>query len=120
MTLQIRSLSGELREDEKKLIRKKFLWFEEHLPNSCVLTVGVREHITKRSNQAHEIILHLTIPDVKKPIYVKVFANSFVEAVDIARAKLERIVLRRKEKGFRFRFKPPRLNFFRRKNEGNS
>lgn len=115
MTLQIKSLSGELHEDEKKLIRKKFLWFEEHLPNSSVLTVGVRQHITKRSNQAFELILHLTIPNVKKPVYVKVFANSFAEAIDIAKDKLERIVLKRKEKGFRFRFKPLRLNFFERK-----
>jgi ribosome-associated translation inhibitor RaiA len=120
MTLQIKSLSSELREDEKKLIRKKFLWFEDHLPNNCVLTVGVREHITKKSNQAHEVILHLTIPNVKKSIYVKVFANSFAEAINIAREKLEKIVLKRKEKGFRFHLKPPRLNFLRRKNEGTS
>jgi len=120
MTLQIKSLSAALHEDEKKLIRRKFLWFEEHLPNSSVLTVGVREHITKRSNQAYEIILHLTIPNVRKPTYVKVFANNFAEAVDRAKEKLERIVLKRKEKGFHLRFKAPRLNFFRRKNEGNS
>jgi len=110
MNLQLKSLSGQLTEEQKKYLRKQLLWFEKHLPNNATLTVGVHERITKKSNQAHEIFLHLTIPGVKKMVYIKVFKNYFNEAVDIAREKLERIVLKNKEKR-RFSFKLPRLPF---------
>jgi len=113
MNLQIRSLSGVLSDEEKKYLRKKLLWFEEHLPNNTTLTVGVRQHITKRSNQAIEMILHMIIPGAKKPVYVKLFKNNFNEAVDLGREKLERIVLKRKGRGFKFNLKVPSINFFK-------
>lgn len=116
MNLQIKSLSGELSEEEKKYLRKKFLWFEEHLPNSAILTAGVREHITKKSNQAFEVILHLIIPGAKKPIYSRVFRNTFTEAVDLSRKKIERVVVRGKnQKKFSFRLKLPGLKFLGRR-----
>jgi len=110
MKLQIKSLAGSLQEDQKKYIRKRILWLDKHLPNTSELTFGVKEHITKKSNQAFEIILHLFIPSNKKPIYVHVFKNSFLEAVDIAESKIERIVLKDKEKRS-FRFKLPKISF---------
>jgi len=113
MILQIKSLAGELVEDQKKYLRKKFLWFEERMPNNVVLTVGVKQHITKRSNQAFEIVLHAIIPKIKKPFYVRVFKNDFNESVDIAKDKLERMVLKRKDKNKRFRFKLPSVNVFK-------
>jgi ribosome-associated translation inhibitor RaiA len=113
MTLQIKSMAGELGEDQKKYLRKKFLWFEEHFENNVVLTVGVKQHITKKSNQAFEVILHAIVPKMKKPFYVRVFRNDFNEAVDIARDKMERVVLKRKDKNKRFRFKLPSINVFK-------
>jgi len=109
MKLQIKSLSGQIPEEEKRYLRKRLLWLEKHLPNNALLIVGIREHITKKSNQAHEVILHLTSPNIKKAVYTKVFANSFMEAVDRARAKVERIILKRKEKSARFKLKMPRI-----------
>jgi len=118
MILQIKTLAGTLQEEQKRYIRKKFLWLEERLPNSAVLTVGVREHITKRSNQAYEILIHLDSPKTKRPYYAKTFGNSFTESVDSARDKIERIVLRLKEKkGFKFKIKLPSFKFSNRKNE---
>jgi len=114
MKFQIKSLSGQLSEDEKKLIRKKLLWLEEHLANNAELTVGVRQHITKKSNQAYEVVLHLFIPQTKKPIYTKVFRNSLLEALDISKEKIERVVVRQKEKGKgKFHLSVPRISLFR-------
>lgn len=120
MNLQIKSLSGVVNEEEKKYLRKRMLWFEERLPNNSFLTVGVKQKITKKSNQAVEIILHLILVGTKKPIYVKVAKNNFNEAVDISRGKLERIVLKKKDKSRKFRFKMPVLKIFRRKNNESS
>ncbi|MDH4358761.1 MAG: hypothetical protein OEV37_02335 [Candidatus Berkelbacteria bacterium] len=119
MNLQIKSLSGELTEEEKRLLRKKLLRLEEYIPNSSVLTVGLKQHITKKSNQAYEIIIHLIIPSVKRSVYVKVFKNSFTEAVDVAKDKVEDIVIKRKNKKLSLRFKVPKfsLGFLRKKNE---
>jgi len=111
MKLQIKSLSGELDENQKQYLRKKFLWLEERLPNSAVLTVGVREHITKKSNQAFELVVHLVAPKIKKPIYVKLFKNTFTQAVDTAKDKIERIVVKRKEQGSGMKFRVPRIKF---------
>ena len=110
MQLQIKSLAGELDEGQKKLIRKKFLWFDEHLPNSAVITVGVLQRITKKSNQAFEVVVHGDIPRLK-PVYVKVFRNSFDEAINIAKDKAERIIIKNKDKGFKFKFKIPAIRF---------
>lgn len=116
MVLQIKALSGVLTEDQKKYIRKRMLWFEDHLPNSAVLTVGVREHITKRSNQAFEILVHLDSPKTKRPYYVRTFGNNFIESVDVARHKIERVVLKLKDKkGLSFKISIPELKFLKRK-----
>ena len=117
MKLQIKSLSGGLSEDQKKYLRKKTLWLEEHLPNAAVLTIGVRERITKKSNQAFEVVIHLVSPNNKKPVYVKVFRNDFASAIDLAKDKIERIVVKTKEKNPRFRFKLPRIRLRRKKDE---
>ena len=69
MNLQIKSLSGILNEEEKKAIRKSLLPLENLVENSALLTVGVRQHITKRSNQAYELVVHLVVPGKKHPIY---------------------------------------------------
>jgi len=121
MKLQLKTLSGVLDEEKKRYLRKKLLWLDEHLPNSSILTVGVREHVTKKSNQAYEVILHLIIPKVKKPIYARVFRNSFPEAVDIVKDKVERTVLKRKGRLSDLKFKIterlPKFQFLRRKKE---
>lgn len=118
MILQIKSLSGGLQEDQKQYIRKKFLWLEKHLPNAAVLTVGVREHVTKKSNQAFELMVHLDVPKTKKPYYVRVYKNGFTEAVDKSKDRIERMVLKLKEKsGFKFKIPVPSLKFLRKKNE---
>lgn len=109
MKFQIKSLSGELEEEKKKYIRKRILWLEEHLPDGANLTIGIRQHITKKSNQAFEVIFHLVLQGVKRPAYVKVWGNSFAEAVDKAEEKIERLVVKRKEKGLKFRFKLPSM-----------
>jgi len=114
MKLQIKSLSGEVGEDYKKYLRKRTLWLEEHIPGNSILTVGVREHITKKSNQAFEVIFHLFVPNNKKPVYVRTFRNSFSEAVDLAKKKIERIVVKRKERGFRIKFKLPKISLRKR------
>ena len=121
MILQIKSLSGGIGEDQKKYIRKKFLWLEKHLPNSAVLTIGIREHITKKSNQAFEVLLHLDIPKTKRPYYVRTFANEFTPAVDQAKDKIERMVLRLKEKkGFKLKIALPSIKFLKKKDEKSS
>lgn len=119
MQLQIKSLSGEIDEGQKKLIRKKFLWFEEHLPNNAVMTVGIKQHITKKSNQAFEVIVHGQIPNLK-PAYVRVFKNSFDEAINIAKDKTERLIIKNKDKGFKFRLKVPKLSFLRKRDNVDS
>jgi len=117
MKLQIKSLSGELTEDQKKYLRKKTLWLEEHLPNAATLTVGIREHITKKSNQAFEVIIHLVSPKIKKPVYVKIFRNDFTSAIDLAKDKIEGIIVKNKEKNPRFHFKIPRIGSRKKSNE---
>jgi len=118
MILQIKSLTAPLQEDQKRYIRKRLLWLEEHLPNSAVLTVGIREHITKRSNQAFEVLIHLDVPKTKRPYYVRTFGNDFTEAVDIAKKKMERIILKLKEKkGLKLKISLPKIKIFNRKNE---
>ena len=74
------------------------------------MTAGVKAHITKKSNQAYELVLHLIIAGEKKPIYTRVFKNTFAEAVDLGREKIERIVLREKQKK-RFSFRLKFLSF---------
>jgi ribosome-associated translation inhibitor RaiA len=114
MDLIIKSLAGQLEEDEKKVIRKKLLWFDEHLPNNSSLTVGIKQHITKKSNQAYEIIIHLYSPKMKRPVYVRVVKNSLADAVDIVREKIERIVLKKKGKReLKFKIKFPKLRLKR-------
>jgi ribosome-associated translation inhibitor RaiA len=108
MKLQIKSLSGELQEDQKKYVRKRVLWLDKHLPNNAELTVGVKEHITKKSNQAFELVMRLFIPDSKKPVYVRVFKNSFIEAVDLAEGKVEGIVTKEKDRHW-FKFRIPQI-----------
>jgi len=115
MILQIKSLSGELDDEQKKYLRKKFLWFEDRLPNNAILTIGVKQHITKRSNQAIEVVLHAVVSKIKKPFYVRAFRNGFNEAVDIAKDKLERMVLKGKDKDRRFKFKLPQVKLFRKR-----
>jgi ribosome-associated translation inhibitor RaiA len=123
MKFQIKSLSGGLDENQKQYLRKKFLWLEEHLPNSATLTVAVRENVTKRSNQAFEVITHLIIPKLKRPIYVRTYKNTFTEAVDTVRNKIERTVIKNKEKSRRFNLKMPKVKikfrFIRKKKEEN-
>lgn len=123
MKFQIKSLSGGLDENQKQYLRKKFLWLEEHLPNSTTLTVAVRENVTKRSNQAFEVIAHLIVPKLKRPIYVRTYKNTFTEAVDTVRNKIERTVVKNKEKTGRFNLKIPKvkinLRFGRKKKEEN-
>lgn len=109
MKFQIKSLAGELEEEKKKYLRKKILWLEKHLPDASNLTIGVRQHITKKSNQAFEVIFHLILQGVKRPIYVRVFENSFDNAVDKAEEKIERLVVKTKERKSRFRFKLPSM-----------
>lgn len=114
MDLIIKSLAGQLEEDEKKIIRKKLLWFDEHLPNNASFTVGIKQHITKKSNQAYEVIVHLYTPQIRKPVYVRVIKNSLADAVDIVREKIERIVLKKKEKReLKFKLKFPKLRLKR-------
>jgi len=117
MDLLIKSLSGTLEEDEKKLIRKKMLWFEDHLPNNAQMTIGVRQNITKKSNQAFEVIVHLSWPKIKKPVYVRLVDVKLGDVMDKTKTKIERIVLKKKEKR-QFKFKIPRLKF--RKSNENS
>ena len=112
MQLIIKQLTSDLSEQEKQYLRKKFLWLKERMGGSSVLTIGVKEHITKKSNQAYEIILHLVKAGIKKPIYIKTYGNDLRTAVDKAKDKIERIVIKRKERGF-LRLKIPRLNFRR-------
>lgn len=114
MQLKIKQLAGELSEQEKQYLRQRFLWLKDHISNSSVLTVGVRERITKRSNQAFEIVLHLTGPGMKRPIYVKTFGNDFRTPVDRAKEKIERIVVKRKERGF-MRLRIPKISLRRKK-----
>lgn len=114
MDLIIKSLSGTVDENEKKVIRKSMLWFENHLPNNSIMTVGIKQHITKKSNQAYEIITLINTPQLKKPVYVKVFRNTLVEAVNISREKIERIVVKDKEKR-KLKFKMPSLKFGKKK-----
>jgi ribosome-associated translation inhibitor RaiA len=110
MDLIIKSLAGQLEEEEKKVIRKKLLWFDEHLPSNSSLTVGVKQHITKKSNQAYEVIIHLYHPNMKRPVYVRVVQNSLSDAIDIIREKIERIVLKKKGKReLKFKIKFPKL-----------
>lgn len=109
MKFQIKSLAGELEEGKKKYLRKRILWLEKHISESANLTVGVKQHITKKSDQAFEIIFHLVVQGAKKPIYVRTFGNSFNEAVDKAEAKIERIVVKSKERGRGIRFKMPSM-----------
>jgi len=109
MKFQIKSLAGELEEEKKKYLRKKVLWLEKHLPEASHLTIGVKQHITKKSNQAFEVIFHLILQGVKRPIYVRVYEDSFDNAVDKAEEKVERSVVKIKEKGSRFRFKLPSI-----------
>ena len=108
MELNIKQLSGSLTESQKQYLRKKMLWLRDHLGNSSNLTVGVKEKVTKKSNQAYEIVLHLTAPKLKRPAYVRVRGNNFRESVDRAKDKIERIVVKRKERTI-FKFKLPRL-----------
>lgn len=112
MQLVIKQLAGELNEQEKQYLRQRFLWLKEHMDNSSVLTVGIRERITKKSNQAYEIILHLARPGMKKAIYVKTSGNDFKGPVDKAKDKIERIVVKRKERGF-MRLRIPKITFRR-------
>ena len=114
MQLTIKSLAGELSEQEKGYLRQRFLWLKEHMDNSSELTIGVKERVTKRSNQAYEVVLHLTRPGLKRPMYVRVYGNDFRIAVDRAKDKIERIVLKKKEKGS-IRFRIPRIKFRRKK-----
>lgn len=120
MRLIIKSLAGEIAEDQKKYIRKKFLWIEDHVPSNAILTVGINLHINKRSNQACEAIVHLEIPNVKKPIYTRVSKNTFAEAVDISKDKIERIVVKTKDKKslkFKIKFPRPKIRFFKSKDK---
>lgn len=117
MDLIIKSLSGDITEDEKKIVRKSMLWFDKHLPNNSIMTVGVKQHITKKSNQAFEVITHVNTAQLKKPVYVKVFRNTLPEAINITREKIERIVVKTKEQR-RLKFKLPSINF-RRKSANN-
>jgi ribosome-associated translation inhibitor RaiA len=112
MQLIIKQLTSDLSEQEKQYLRKRFLWLKEHLGGSSVLTVGIREHITKKSNQAYEIILHLVKTGVRKPIYIRTYGNDFRTAVDRAKDKIERIIIKKKERGL-LRLRIPRLSFRR-------
>ena len=114
MQLKIKQLAGQLSEQDKQYLRQRFLWLKDHMDNSSVLTVGVRERITKRSNQAFEIVLHLITPGMKKAIYVKTYGNDFRTPVDIAKARIERIVVKKKERGF-LRLRIPKISFRRKK-----
>lgn len=115
MKLIIKSFSTPLDEKRKAIIRDKFLWFEKKLKNNAELTIGVEEKITKKSNEAHQLTVHLFIPGLKNPIYLQTFDDKFIRAVDKAKDKLSRIVLKDKEKGkFKFKLKLPSL---RRKKE---
>jgi ribosome-associated translation inhibitor RaiA len=114
MHLTIKNLAGELSEQDRRYLRGRFLWLKEHMENSAELTVGVKERVTKRSNQAYEVVVHLSQPGIKKPIYVKVSGNDFKVAVDLAKEKVERIVLKNKERGF-LRFRIPKINLRRKK-----
>ena len=119
MELIIKSLAGEIGENEKKLIRKSMLWFENHLPNNAVMTIGVKQHITKKSNQAYEVITHINTVSLRKPVYVKVFRNSLVEAVNITREKVERIVVKDKDSK-KLKFKVPSIKLKKEKADGVS
>lgn len=118
MDLVIKSLSGVLEEEEKKIIRKKLLWFDEHLPNNSIMTVGVRHRITKKSNQAYEIIIHLNTPKTRRAVYIRMAKDSLPDAVDQAREKVERIVLKKKDKR-QFKLKMPKISL-RKKTDENS
>lgn len=117
MELIIKSLAGEISEDEKKIVRKSMLWFDKHLPNNSVMTVGIKQHITKKSNQAYEVITHVNTAQLKKPVYVKVFRNSLVEAINISREKIERIVVKTKEQR-KLKFKLPSIKFSKKAADG--
>ncbi len=119
MDLIIKSLSGILEDEEKKVIRKKLLWFDEHLPNNSIMTVGVRHKITKKSNQAYEIIIHLNSPKTKRAVYIRMTKDNLADALDISREKLERVVLKKKEKK-QMKFKLPSLKFGKKKADGKN
>lgn len=114
MQLTIKNLAGEITEPEKRYIRERFLWLKEHLSGSSELTVGVIARVTKRSNQAYEIILHLVKHGQKRPIYVRTAGNDFRTAVDRAKDKIERIVIKRKERGW-LRLRMPKFRLRRKK-----
>lgn len=122
MNLQIKSLAGILGEEEKKVIRKSLLPLEGLVANSSMLTVGVRQHITKRSNQAYELVVHLIVPGEKHPIYAKIFKNSLEEAVNLAKEKIERQLIKPKGKLQRISIKDlfARLNLGKRRKNGTA
>jgi len=98
MIWKLKTLGGELSPEEKNLLRKKFLNLDKILPANAILTVGVKLHITKKSDQAYEIVFHAQIPGLKKHTYFKVFKNNFIEAADIARDRADRILTKRLKK----------------------
>lgn len=119
MRLIIKSLSTPIDEGKKKLLREKFLWFEDKLPSGSEMTIGVEEKINKKLNQAHTVYIHLFVPKLKRPIYIKVYSDNFAQAVNTIKNKLERKIVRDKQRG-KFKFKLPKIKFsFRQKEEEN-
>lgn len=84
------------------------------------MTVGVRQKITKKSNQAYEVIVHLNTPKTRRAVYVKMAKDNLPDALDQIREKIERIVLKKKDKK-QMKFKIPQLRFGKKKlDEKNS
>ena len=82
----------------KNYLRKKLLKFDKLLPSSAILEATLEVKTGPRREGREIVHLALRKGGVSKPIFVSVRGKNFYQAIDLAKEKLERQILKNKEK----------------------
>lgn len=98
MRLLIKGIHFELTSQLKNYLRKKLLKFDKFLPASAILEATLEMKTGPRRSGREIVHLVLKKGGLKQLLFVSVRGKNFYQAIDLAQEKLERQVLRTKEK----------------------
>lgn len=88
----------EIPQDIKNYLQQKIAKFGKRLPQTAFIEVVLSDEFGPKGGQDKEVDLTLTLPGEKQPFHFKERTEDFSQSIDLIEEKLEREIVRYKEK----------------------
>lgn len=98
MTINITGHNVELGEDLKSYAEEKVLKFAEMIVEPAVCDINLSNEFGPKGGEDKLVRITLTLPEEKNAIHVEAQTDDFFGSIDLAQEKLEREILKYKEK----------------------